>query len=95
MVGMRHGDAIPESKPDEDVRLGGAHGESQPRGSGSQPGGARVLGHLDGKGNDQRLRASRCVSERSRRSRPQSPATREVHMDGQCESNDEFNEIMS
>ena len=48
--------------------------------------------HLDGHGNDQRLRASRWVNERLRRSRSHSCATREVPRDGPCESNDEFNE---
>ena len=36
-----------------------------------------------------------CVNEWSRRSGPQSLATREVPMYGPCESNDEFNEIVS
>ena len=54
---------IPKHKPDEDVRPGGAHGESQGkslRELGSQPGGAKGQVHLDGHGNDERLRASRC-----------------------------------
>ena len=44
-------DVFTEYKPDEDVRPGGAHGESQgksPRGSGSQPGGAKVQVHIRG-----------------------------------------------
>ena len=61
----------------------------------SQPGGAKGQVHLDGHGNDQRLRATRWVNERLRRSRSHSRATREVQKDGLCESNDEFNKIVS